>query len=725
MVLFVVLWLFVLPLSAQNSIVPFEDLLKRPIKIRSEVKGVHPRLFFSAGNIARFREEAKGRGRELWLETLKKIQTLRRDAPDPKDEDLYKSGLDKRKSGSISQYSFAFQITQTSFAYAIEQDEKYLNAAKKWTIAACEMPIWGYTYNKPNVDLPPAHLLYAVAFSYDLLFDKYTVAEREIIRNKLVKQSRLMYDYFKYKPGKRYTYSQNHTWIPMAGLAVAAYALIDEIDEAKDWAQLSRAVFDRTMLTMGKDGFFYESFHYFGFAFRWVIRYFDVHKQVTGEDLYGPMKSKLIGMKYYAMHSILPDGENVFDFADTGDGSLNRNGTSKRESLYAEYDMIYRLASVYKDSGAQAVGDFIRDETKLETREPMWAFINRDADLKPAPLSRIPLQIHFDDNDTVFWRSGWTKDATAFAFRCSPPEGHHAARLASRISDWRQNSGHAHPDANSFIIWANGKYLTGDTGYLGIKQTDDHNTILINGRGQENDGLYEMFKGVPNERLDQLRIAEYSANAEYLYARGEAASGYYNDLGLVKFDRHFLFVSPGYFVIWDELETKNPSHFTFMLNADRAIKLDGANLALINGDSALAVYRIAPVESKAEVLPQMVQARGLPGRVDKGDSEQRGVQLHSTSVKDAALFEFLHLLLPYRTSDSTSLPKVEPLSNGTKGLKIEWPNGDTESVYLSRHGSAFGNADRAIVRQNAKGEVTKTIVHRGNTVLINGKDAKK
>ena len=172
-------------------------------------------------------------------------------------------------------------------------------------------------------------------------------------------------------------------WMLTAGLAVAAYALMDETDEAKDWAQLARAVFDRTIMTFGTDGYFYESFHYFGFAFRWTIRYFDAHWQATGENLYLPMKSKLTGMKYFAMHSILPDRQNIFDFADVGDGALNRNGTSQREMLYGEYDILYRLANVYRDAEAQTIGEFIHHQTKFETREPMWAFINHDEKLKP------------------------------------------------------------------------------------------------------------------------------------------------------------------------------------------------------------------------------------------------------------------------------------------------------------------------------------------------------
>ncbi len=705
----------------EQPVVAFEELLKRPVKMRPELVGKHPRLFFAAEDLPRFREKAGNSDKELWQAVLQDIQTLKRNAPDPKDEDLYKSGLDKRKAGSISQYEFAFQIAQTSFAYAIEQDPKYLEAAKKWTLAACEMPIWGYTYNKPNVDLPPAHLLYAVAFAYDVLFDKLTKDEKEIIKNKLVKQSRLMYGYFKYKPNKKYTYSQNHTWIPMAGLAIAAYALMDETDEAQDWARLSRAVFDRTMLTFGTDGFFYESFHYFGFAFRWMIRYFDAHLQATSENLYLPMRDKFAGMKYYAMHSILPDRENVFDFADVGDGALNRNGTSRREKLYGEYDILYRFAGIYRDARAQTVADFIRTETTFETREPMWAFINHDAGLKSAPLAQIPLQVYFNDNDTVFWRSDWTKNATAFAFRAAPPEGHAAARLASKISDWRQNTGHAHPDANSFIIYANGEYLTGDTGYSGRKMTDDHNTVLVDGRGQENDGRHEVFKEVANERLDKIRIAEVWGNSDYFYARGEAASGYYADLGVKKFDRHFLYVAPDYFVVWDELETEKPREFSFLLNADGEIKLDGDIAKLINQDSVLRVVRVLPETAKSEVVPQMILARGLPGSVEKGESEQRGVQLITKTKEKSNAAEFLHFLQPNLISDKTPVPKISALKDA-KGLEINWANGTREFVVLRRKTSEFEiEGTRGVLQLSKDGAWQRMVLQNGTSVKSGGK----
>lgn len=660
------------------EVVPIEKLMEREVRLKPENAGKHPRLFFGSEDIAGLRAKAKGPGAGLWKEVLDEVASFRDQVPDVEDEDLYKSGLAERKKGTMTQYSLAFRISQTTFAYLIESDSKYLEQSKKLIFAACRMPFWGYASNKPNVDLPPANLLYAVAFAYDILHEKLTEAERKLIREKLTLQGRLMYEYFKYKPKKRYTYSQNHTWIPMAGLAIAAYALMDEVDEAKEWAKLARAVYDRTMQTFASDGYFYESFLYYGFAFRWMVRYFDAHLRATGENLYLPMKPKLDGMKYFAMHSVLPDGENVFDFADIGDGSLNRNGTSKREPIYGEHDIMYRLAAVYRDPAAQTAGEFVHHKTKIKTREPMWAFINYDPELKAMPLSEFPLWHHFRDNDTVFWRSSWDKNATAFAFRSAPPEGHAAAKLAGQIPDWRQNNGHAHTDANSFIIWANGKYLTGDTGYLGIKQTDDHNTILINGRGQENEGVYEAFKGVSNEQLDRIRIAEVGSGKDFFYVRGDAAAAYPAGLGLKRFDRHFLYLKKGYFIVWDELETAEPAEFTFMLNADREIRISDGITQLINVDAALRVVRILPSETENVAVPQIVQARGLPGSVDKGDSEQRGMQLRSTAKAKTGKFEFLHFLQPVKVGLEES-PKVEPTA---EGVRVRWPNGETETINL-------------------------------------------
>jgi len=45
--------------------------------------------------------------------------------------------------------------------------------------AAVSYDVWGYSYNKPNVDLAAGHLLYGMGWGYDLLYNDLMPAERD------------------------------------------------------------------------------------------------------------------------------------------------------------------------------------------------------------------------------------------------------------------------------------------------------------------------------------------------------------------------------------------------------------------------------------------------------------------------------------------------------------------------------------------------------------------
>jgi hypothetical protein len=633
---------------------------------------------------------------------------------------LNRSGVEQVE-GDFSQYDIAYILAEVTHAYAIEQDPRYLEAARHWLLTIIKYDPWGYTFRTPNVDLPPAHLLYAVAFAYDTLYNQLTIAERDAVRAKLARQARLMYQFFQYKPRKKYSYSQNHTFIPMAGLGVAAFALMGEEPEAEEWARLARAVFDRVLTTFGTDGCYYEGFHYNVFSVHWIVRYLDALEHTTGEDLYPRMREQFLPLKYYVAHSILPDGLNVFDFGDTGRGAADRN-KSANNKLNTSYEVLYRLAAKYNDSEAQGIADWLRLNLKTTTWEKAWAFHAHDSRIRATPMSSVPASYYFRDNETVFWRSNWDTSATAFAFRCGPPEGHHATDLSKLLPDWRQSTGHAHPDANGFIIYSHGKYLTGDTGYSGVKQTKHHNTILVDGRGQEKDGRHEVFKDVPYERLNKLRLADLWSTPEYFYARGLAAPAYFSDLNMERFDRHLLFVAPEYFIVWDELAAYGPHVYTWLINADEKIATPTSNsFVLQNGGAALFVQRLLPNAATVKVEPLIVTTQGRPGEVEKGEQEQRGVQLVESNVEPKGQAEFLHFMLPFVNAINAKPPRVSGLQETARGLRIEWPNGDKEIVLL--RGSDEGlnmTGERAVVRVSAAGAWQRLILQRGTYLSHRG-----
>lgn len=706
--------------NSDNPIVPFEELLKRPVKLRPALSGQHPRVFFTEESLKQLRQRAQTSDRELWQDALKNIRALKMSPPPPGSAMLNRSGVEQI-AGDLSQYDIAYILAEVTHAYAIEQDPHYLEAAKRWLLTVIKYDPWGYTFRTPNVDLPPAHLLYAVAFAYDTLYNQLTTSERDAVRAKLARQAQLMYEFFQYKPRKRYSFSQNHTSIPMAGLGVAAFALMGEEPEADQWAKLSRAVFDRVLTTFGTDGFYYEGFHYSVFSVHWIVRYLDALQHSTGEDMYPRMREKFLPLKYYVAHSILPDGQNVFDFGDTGRGAADRNKStpSSNAKLNTSYEVLYRLAAKYNDAEAQGIADWLRLTLKTTTWEKGWAFHAHDSRIRATPISSVPASYYFRDNETAFWRSGWDASATAFAFRCGPPEGHHATELARLLPDWRQSTGHAHPDANSFIIFAHGKYLSGDTGYSGVKQTKHHNTILVDGRGQEKDGRHEVFKEVPYERLNKLRLADLWSTPEFFYARGQAAPAYFPELGLERFDRHLLYVAPDYFVIWDELAANAPRVYSWLLNAEEKVESQASNTfhALTNDDAALLVERVLPATVTSKMEPLMVTTQGRPGEVEKGEQEQRGFQLLESNAEPSRQAEFLHFMMP--VGNSSERPRVLALSGTARGLRIQWPDGDNDIVLLRGSGQDLSmSGERAVVRLTKEGAWQRLILQHGTRLSL-------
>jgi len=618
----------------------FELMRTRKSTLRPELMGVHPRVYVTNKEIVELRQRARGSHRELWQEAISRVRALAGDPPPP-------PATARRQQNDVG-----IAIAEAAFIYKIEGDQKYLDAARKYMDAAVSYDIWGYPNNKPNVDLAAGHLLYGLGWGYDLLYNDLTVAERTRYREKLIKQARLMAEYFKPKSGKTFAYSQNHTFIPIAGLGVTAYALYDETPEAPAWASLSRAIFDRVLATYSQDGYYYEGFEYWIFSTPWLVHYLDAHAHATGEDLYDRPGFRL--MHEYVAHSMLPTGNYVFDFGDIFEGPLTRAGkgeeyprTHPQGRFHTNYNLLYRMAQRFQSGEAQGVAAWLKNFNQVNA-ENFWSLVWYDASLKPTPIERQQAWHYFPDHDVVYWRSDWSKNATAFAFKCGPPEGHHTESSLREFPDWRLSSGHAHPDANSFIIFARGQYLTGDSGYAGVPLTEHHNTLLVDGKGQGKEGTgHDAFAEVPYELLNRIRIADVKVEPGQVVVRGDATAAYLPQLGLKKFVREFVYKPGSGFTVSDEVETARPAVLTLLLHADDKIEKGRDNrFSILAGAVRLLIdpFFEGSKDFKSSIEPNDVTAPGPPGAVDKGERQVRGQKLVLSTSKPASKTQFVQRL---------------------------------------------------------------------------------
>ena len=94
---------------------------------------------------------------------------------------------------------------------------------------------------------------------------------------------------------------------------------------------------------------------------------------------------------------------------------------------------MYRVAARLKDPQAQAIAERYASFGHSNLEE-YWTLLWRDPALKPAAMNDIPLAHHFKDSGVIFSRTSWNADATAFAFKAGPPEGHRVAATAAQAT---------------------------------------------------------------------------------------------------------------------------------------------------------------------------------------------------------------------------------------------------------------------------------------------------
>ena len=579
-----------------------------PAALKKELAGVHPRVFVTAAEIEDLKRRAKSTHKEMWRHSLSVGLALKLE-PEPAPAQTRRA-----------QNNVGLAIAEAAFAYKIEGDPKYLAAAKKFMDAAVSYDVWGYTSSKPNIDLAAGHLLYGLGWGYDLLYNDLSEAERTKYRNKLVKHARLLFNYYELKPGKSFSYSQNHLFIPAAGLAVAAYALYDEVPEAANWAKRVRALYDRVLATYSTDGYYYEGFEYWVFSTPWIVHYLDALAHSTGEDLYDHPGLK--NAYKYVAHSMLPGGSNIFDFGDVFEGPKTRAGegedvkrTHPGGNLHSNFHLLYRFAQRFQSGEAEGVADWLRSLGQV-TFEDYWTLVWFDPNVKPVPVAKQPAFHYFKDHEVVYWRSGWDANATAVAIKCGPPEGHHASKLEAQFKDWHTEAGHAHPDAASFILFAKGRYLTGDSGYAGVPLTAHHNTLLVDGRGQAKEGSgHNAFSGVPYSRLDQIHFKKVEPQRDGVLVEADATAAYEPDLGLEKFGRTIR-VTANSLTLDDDVSATAPHVFSSLIHFDTPQKPEGLGIEIRE-----------PKDAVSRIEPNVLTAPGPPGSVDKGPKETRGSRL--------------------------------------------------------------------------------------------------
>ena len=210
---------------------------------------------------------------------------------------------------------------------------------------------------------------------------------------------------------------------------------------------------------------------------------------------------------------MLPDGQYVFDFGDIFEGPLTRGKAAEYKrshpggQFHTNYNLLYRFAARFKSGEAQGVAAWMESLNHYNA-ENYWSLLWFDPGVKVMPIERQQTWHYFPDHQVVYWRERWTPDATAFAFKCGPPEGHHTAAQLKEFPDWHLSAGTCTPGRWKLYHLRRGHTLTGDSGYAGVPLTAHHNRCWLTAKARRMKATATSVRWFSYDLLDKVRIAE-------------------------------------------------------------------------------------------------------------------------------------------------------------------------------------------------------------------------
>ncbi|MBU0609890.1 MAG: DUF4962 domain-containing protein [Armatimonadetes bacterium] len=621
--------------------------------LRPELAGKHPRLLLTAEDLPRLRARLDDPRVQKYY---KLPEALTRKPPPYKEK--------SRNGGAYR------TLGNYALGHVLKPDPAQLQGVTAWLEEATR-------YGSVGVDLDAEYFLEGLAFSYDWLYNDLPPALRDRVRQTIADKCREVYTAsLGGQQGGGYAYQQNHYWFAHLALAMGASAVYGEVPEAADWLAWTWDRFERVAMTFGPDGGFHEGLGYWDYSMPTLYLYLDLYEWCTGLRL-TVADEGLKGQFEFRFRHLYPG----LAFSAALEDTSSTAGTP--QAMLGLWQ-----AKRFHDAATMGLVDALGREASSAKQNLLWL----DETVEPQdPRPGLSLARHYDDVETVFARTSWGPEATALAFVSRPMGGHKYAELCAKYG--LSGTGHNHPEQNHFVLFGRGEVLAADPGYTYDKQTRNHNTVLVGGKGQYGDG--EMW---PRPNPGRAHVTGFATEGDLTIAAGDAVSAYPPELGLTRFDRTIVLAGRDLVVVHDRLAAKEPQVFSWLLHHFGQAAQSGDAWAITRNQAQLTVRPLLPAKVAGEVStyrPQFVHpTRNLtPKEADIGLLELR------TELTREATF-----LVPLLVSEAgTVAPAVQNLSDATRAALrvgdtvVAFNLGEGEVTVPTPWGEALKTKARAVV----------------------------
>jgi hypothetical protein len=431
----------------------------RPVAMRPELHGVHPRLVLDEAGVARLRGELPGAKAGPWRR-LRRVLRESWDLP-------YATTPEGKVLPGPERLTGADRVLLSALVALLRPRPAERTRAKRAYFAYLRetaRPDFGPL----GIDTQSGEVLYILCVGYDWLHAHLTSVERRRARGHLDRVAAVARRHL--DPARR-DYAQAHYL--GCGLGLLAYALLwwEERPEARVWAAELRGAFDKVLRMLPADGFFPHGLNLWIYEHGFLLRWLELFRQGTGENLWRttPYWRAASGFRG-AVTS--PDGGHGVTFGDpqyrvTGD-SWCHFLIAARTGSRAAWTLGERLLA-----GPPAGTDHRHAPPRRRVYELLWREANAPG------VGRAATVDHFADGGQVAVR----RRDTLITLRAGAPLG----RQRRAAGEWG-GYGHSDPCHGAILVWRGGTFVGSGPGPLYRRDTHLHNLLTVAGRGQVGDG---------------------------------------------------------------------------------------------------------------------------------------------------------------------------------------------------------------------------------------------
>ncbi|MCW8131941.1 MAG: heparinase II/III family protein [Planctomycetota bacterium] len=406
------------------------------------------------------------------------------------------------------------------------------------------------------------------------------------------------------------------------GIGLACYATYYENPKAPEYLRALhddlRARAMPALDTAGDGGTWAEGHYTHYFLYEWLV-FCEVARACEGIDYYklAPkfFNHRAIASMFEMMPGDTPSTSN--NGIPMGDGGYGDYGGASEKILAARRILANYFRSDPAHQAVHAYNQLVPDQMIPEGYGYM-GFLWNDKSIPKGDLKSFKLSHFAPGAGTVYARSSWEGDATYLYFRCGD-----------------RYTGHQHLDVGHFMIARHG-LLVGDAGVYDSFQSNHgsnfylrsiaHNTLLVfdpaekfpdgirawsttaNDGGQaypwigtpcgHNGNMLDVeFLNKHKPLSDIADILAYEDKGTYVYTAGDCTRAYAAKK-LDFFTRQIVYLRPGTVVVFDRVQSKDPSFKkTFLLQAMKTPTGSAPNLTICNGPSKLFVQTLLPANA--------------------------------------------------------------------------------------------------------------------------------